>query len=320
MDPRRLKPPPTHEVPTLKERDLGFDDEISTQTIPPPLPREPSGSSYLVLLYGTYVGQVFTLGEGQVTIGRDRRCQVQLPEMSVSRHHVTIVNHDGGFVLYDIGSRNGTFVNDDRVEQPTQLSNDDRIRIGKQTVLKFVDGSDPEADYVLHMYDAAMTDVLTGIYNRRYLDAQLEKEISYGRRHGLPLAVVMLDLDRFKDVNDLLGHQAGDQLLREFAELVRSTIRVEDTLGRYGGEEFLVICRSTDGQGATVEAERIRRVTADHLFCPESHQIRITVSAGVAAALRLKEQTAQSILERADLALYEAKNTGRNRVIAFPDE
>jgi diguanylate cyclase (GGDEF)-like protein len=223
----------------------------------------------------------------------------------------------GQFILHD-DSRNGTFVNNERVAGVRPLENDDWIKIGRNTVLKFVDGADPEADYVMTMYNAAMTDPLTGVFNRRYLEQQLEKEASFAKRHDTPLSLAMLDLDNFKEVNDILGHQAGDQVLKDFAALVQRSIRTEDTMGRYGGEEFLVICRS-DVRGAKAEAERIRANTEAFLFLSETDQVRRTVSIGV-AGFDPRRQTVEELIARADQAMYRAKSQGRNCVCACADE
>jgi len=313
------KPPPTLEIHLDDEEEPSFDDDFSTtRTLPPPMDREPSGNSYLVLLFGGNVGQVFTLSrDAPVTIGRDSGCAIQIPERSVSRLHVTITPRGGQFTLRD-NSRNGTFINNERVAGTRTLENDDWIKIGRNTLLKFVDGADPEADYVMTMYNAAMTDPLTGVFNRRYLEEQLLKEASFAKRHDTPLSVAMLDLDNFKEVNDILGHQAGDAVLTEFAALVKRSIRTEDTMGRYGGEEFLVICR-TDVRGALAEAERIRASTEAFLFLTETDQIRRTVSIGV-AGFDTRRQTVEELLARADQAMYRAKSLGRNRVCACDDE
>jgi diguanylate cyclase (GGDEF)-like protein len=223
----------------------------------------------------------------------------------------------GMFTLRDLGSRNGTFLNEKRIEQPQLLHNNDLIHIGSNTVLKFIDRGNLEVDYALSMYDAAVTDALTGVYNRRYLEEQLVKELAFVRRHGMSMAVILMDLDHFKQINDTLGHQVGDQVLKEFTALIGKSIRVEDTFGRYGGEEFAILCRHTGPSGAASKAERIRQLIAGHVFCRDTHGIRMTVSIGVAAFDMIEGMTPQAMLAYADEALYQAKEAGRDRVVSY---
>ncbi|MET0461145.1 MAG: diguanylate cyclase [Ilumatobacteraceae bacterium] len=154
-------------------------------------------------------------------------------------------------------------------------------------------------------------DVLTGLYNRRHIDEQLEKELSTATRHGQPLAVLLMDIDHFKRVNDVEGHPAGDQVLREFAARLRAAVRVGDVAGRWGGEEFIVIAPQTKIDGALLLAERIRAATADEPMYVGDHAITVTVSVGCVVGL-----DPATLLDRADAALYRSKSEGRNRVTA----
>lgn len=166
----------------------------------------------------------------------------------------------------------------------------------------------------------ASTDPLTGAANRRHFMEQAAREIDRARRYALPLAAMMLDLDRFKVVNDELGHGAGDEVLRAFADAVRSLVRQTDLVGRLGGEEFAVLLPHTDVAGAMVLAERIREHVRGTPVETRAAPVRVTVSIGV-AALDHSDLTADDLIRRADDALYSAKRTGRDRVVfsAFPD-
>ena len=331
MDDRRRKQlPPTREIPEIPDHGLvwpeegGFEEEPSTAeslvTPAPELLKDRARDPHLVLVFGRNIGQVFKLDREQIRIGRDRSCEIQFVDAGISREHMALVrDQDGGFTLHDRGSRNGTHLNESRIEGPERLRNNDLIYIGSNTILKFIDSENPEVDYALSMYEAAMNDVLTGVHNRRYLEEQLVKELAFAARHGAALAVLLLDLDHFKQVNDSLGHPVGDEVLREFAELVRRSARAEDTVGRYGGEEFVIICRQTGPHGAVVNAERIRQVTAAHTFCAETHRLQLTVSIGVAAFDNVEGFTPQNILACADHALYEAKQSGRDRAVVYLD-
>lgn len=155
----------------------------------------------------------------------------------------------------------------------------------------------------------AVTDRLTGLYNRTKLDEVLANELARAERYGQSVAVIMADIDKFKTVNDTHGHQVGDSVLREFAMIMRELVRDTDTPGRWGGEEFLVICSHVDLNGAKTLAERIRAAVAEHPFSVVGEK---TCSFGVASYR--SEDTAETIVNRADTALYEAKRGGRNRV------
>jgi two-component system cell cycle response regulator len=156
------------------------------------------------------------------------------------------------------------------------------------------------------------TDPLTGTYNRRHMDAELARLTSSARWHGQTHSVIMLDIDHFKLVNDGEGHPGGDVVLRIFADRVKSAVRTEDIVGRWGGEEFLVILPLTDIDGAMRLGERIRELVADEPVPVGDHGRAVTVSAGCAAA---SGHDMRDLVRRADAALYAAKAGGRNRVI-----
>ena len=155
-------------------------------------------------------------------------------------------------------------------------------------------------------------DPLTGIYNRRYLDARLVEEVARSKRSGSSLSTVMIDIDHFKSVNDTFGHQIGDTVIRKTAELIMSTCRANDTVARYGGEEIIVLAPDTTNGDAVELAERIRSIIAQSPSLVENQPVAVTVSTGV-ASLEAGE-TGPSLVQRADSALYRAKQQGRNRV------
>ena len=167
-----------------------------------------------------------------------------------------------------------------------------------------------------------IADPLTGVYNRRHLDSRLNEEVSRSRRHGLPLSVLMLDIDHFKRVNDEHGHQVGDQVLVQFAALLKQQLREPDVAARYGGEEFVVIAPQTTRNDAVTLAERLRARVESAVFrvtdaAPPGKklEIRLTCSIGV-AELSEAIGRADTLLHCADQNLYSAKHAGRNRVNA----
>ena len=153
-------------------------------------------------------------------------------------------------------------------------------------------------------------DGLTGLYNRRHIDEQLRKETASASRHDQPLAILMLDIDHFKKVNDTHGHPGGDIVLVECARRLQSIARDDDVLGRWGGEEFIIIAPQTDLDGALALGERVRAAIAENPIDLSDQKIAITVSVGCAAAI----EPVKSLVAKADSALYRSKAEGRNRV------
>ncbi|OWV77822.1 diguanylate cyclase response regulator [Rhizobium sp. R635] len=165
--------------------------------------------------------------------------------------------------------------------------------------------------------ELAVTDPLTGLYNRRYLDNHLNVLFNRSMARGRPLSVLITDIDRFKQVNDTYGHDGGDEVLREFANRVRSTIRGADLACRYGGEEFVVVMPDTSPEIAAAVAERLRAAveSAPFLLKHSGQALNVTASFGISSRIAAV-LTPDQLMKQADLALYEAKNTGRNRVVA----
>jgi diguanylate cyclase (GGDEF)-like protein len=167
-----------------------------------------------------------------------------------------------------------------------------------------------------------LTDALTGVYNRRYMDRRLLEEIGRARRQSYRISCIYIDVDRFKQVNDTHGHQAGDDVLREVAARIKAELRMSDALGRFGGEEFVVLLIDADLDSAAMVAHRIRAGVADEPFMlAEGQMLSVTVSVGVATLDDFErehaiEEVASALVGRADQALYQAKENGRNQVVA----
>jgi two-component system cell cycle response regulator len=177
--------------------------------------------------------------------------------------------------------------------------------------------ADTLREAVQNSMELAITDPLTGLHNRRYLDSHFGALFDEAAARGRQISVLLLDIDRFKAINDSYGHDAGDEVLREFAVRVRAHTRGIDLLARYGGEEIVVAVPDTAVDGAEAVAERIReRIEATPFPIHRgTRAIPVTVSIGVAAR-QAGDTAAGEMLKRADLALYRAKQDGRNRVVA----
>ncbi len=172
------------------------------------------------------------------------------------------------------------------------------------------------------LYELSCTDGLTGIFNRRHLDRVLEAEVSRHNRYGLPLGVILVDVDHFKRINDQFGHVAGDGVLRTISATLKQLVRRADIVARYGGEELCVVLASTGASGAQILADRLRAAVAalEHQ-APDGARIKATASFGI-ATLEDKDDKVDvaTFLDRADQALYAAKHGGRDRVVAWTPE
>ena len=168
--------------------------------------------------------------------------------------------------------------------------------------------------------EMAITDGLTGLYNRRHLDERLDEMFEHSARLHEPLSVAMFDIDHFKKVNDTYGHQVGDLVLTQFAQLLKHVARDIDRIGRYGGEEFMVLLPGTVLDAGVTFAKRARQEVETHQFEYNGGVLVCSISAGVAAYPHPRIHTRQQLVKAADNALYVAKTTGRNRVVRFADE
>lgn len=164
----------------------------------------------------------------------------------------------------------------------------------------------------------SISDGLTGLYNHRHIHELLDGEFERAKRSGHTLSIAMIDFDHFKQVNDTYGHLAGDRVLVQLADLLRLTTREIDRIGRYGGEEFMVILPETDIENGARFVERLRGTVAEHDFeIGREEPIRMTISAGVACYPHPGVPTVETLVRLADEALYAAKAAGRNRVVRF---
>lgn len=277
---------------------------------------EPGFSVCLVVLAGVNQGRVLPLSPGENLLGRDDYADVQFTDAGVSRRHALIScdMESATFTVNDLASSNGTTVNDVPVKDRYTLSPGDKITLGQDTVIRFSLEHEVETRYAAAMYRAVLRDGLTGAFNRRYFDDRIQKELSFTMRYNVPLALLFLDIDRFKRINDDYEHRCGDAVLRQVADILHHVVRNEDVLARYGGEEFAIICReTTEAQGAVL-AERLRLAVQDHRFTFEHLSLRVTVSLGV-AQLGGDVLSAEKLVSAADLALLSAKEQGRNRVV-----
>ncbi len=211
--------------------------------------------TWLVQIYpAEKIGRLVNLTNGCLTLGRDDDSSLAFDDAAVSRHHARIERVDDHFVVIDLGSRNGTYVNDHPINRQV-LCNGDRLRVGQQ-ILKFFAADRFEEQYYELVYKMMTTDGLTEAYNKRYLLDVLDRDVARARRTGQLVSVLMIDLDGFKNVNDTHGHPIGDDVLHQLCDRIRGVLRCDEVLARYGGEEFTVLLAHSCADEAQVVAER----------------------------------------------------------------
>ena len=267
-----------------------------------------------MVIYGNELGKKFNLDAVSLVVGRSSKSDIQIDQESVSRNHSRVSKSGAAFVVEDLNSTNGTYVNDEAVSGARELRDGDFLKIGR-TIFKFLSGGNIERAYHEEIYTLTTMDGLTQVYNKRYFVESLDRELARAQRYRRDLSLVMLDVDHFKKINDTFGHLAGDMVLKDLAATIAGRIRREDVLARYGGEEFSIILPEIDGYNAHQFAEKIRAIVEQSHFMFESTVIPVTISMGVSTS---GEDTpdAMGLVRAADEKLYEAKRTGRNRVVS----
>lgn len=268
-------------------------------------------SASLVVLQGQRLGQRVDVGAAPVTIGRAPECEFQIVDRSVSRQHARIWREPSGYRVKDLDSTNKTLLNDQPIIE-AELKDGDHISIGA-CVLKFMDRSSVEARYHDEIYQLATMDPLTGLYNRRHFLELLDRELARSASHARPLALLIVDLDHFKSINDLHGHPAGDVVLRQVSAALDACMRDDAILARIGGEEFAAILPEHGIDAATEFAQRLCAAVAALALDPQAGARRVTVSIGV-ANWRAGMALVGDLMRAADAQLYRAKQSGRNRV------
>ncbi len=306
---------PEEEYPLLAEDPDERTAIVSLSELRSSPRRQTKDRHLLVRVKGAELGRVSRLPPEQFRIGRSQDCELWLGDDGVSRKHARIYQEGNAYLIEDTESANGTFVQGQRASRQL-LRDGDVIQFGPTAVFRYTITDESQESLLQQLYDASVTDALTGAHNREHFDTQLRSELSYARRHKVDVSLAFFDVDHFKKVNDTHGHQAGDAVLVSLANAIRSMIRNEDVFARYGGEEFALILRGIDRAGAAVVGERLRERVEAMRVAFEGKVLTVTVSVGCASFTELEEKTPEALVSTADKRLYAAKHAGRNRVIA----
>ena len=271
----------------------------------------------VVLLVGpaSSVGRQWPIEDTDRVIGRAPNAYIFVDDKSVSKFHAKLVLAGGDVSVIDLESTNKTVVNGQVIQPlvPHKLKNNDQIKTGN-IIFKFLERGSIETVASAQTFDRGQTDALTGIANRGALMAKAPEIFKRADLLGVPFTLMVLDIDRFKLINDTYGHPAGDQILKEVASVIsHKLIRGNDFFVRSGGEEFALLLLGSQPPQAEEIGERIRATIENHPFIWENQQMKVTVSLGIAFKNE-KDQNWEQVFERADKALYHSKNNGRNRV------
>jgi diguanylate cyclase (GGDEF)-like protein len=269
----------------------------------------------LLRMDGVAAGHVVSIAETPFTMGRHATNQLAIDDDSISRFHARFVQEEGKYFVEDLGSRNGTFIQGKRITR-AEIKDDDWVQMGARVAFRFALTDSRQEGLLRKLYESSTRDALTGAYNRRHFDDRLRAEIAFAVRHATDCALILLDVDHFKRVNDTHGHPAGDEVLRHLALVATRALRTEDVFARFGGEEFAVILRGASTRGAARLAERLREALLQQNAVYEGQEIPVTVSAGCAALSCCAAPSPDEVVAVADRRLYVAKHTGRNRVVA----
>jgi diguanylate cyclase (GGDEF)-like protein len=289
------------------------------------VPKEKTGPALvptLQVIEGPRVGSLHRLKpteEDTVTVGRTTEAQFVLAHPTLSRVHAKFtwmkIGAEWHMMVEDQQSTNGVTVNGAKVDS-AWLNEGDRVGLG-DAMLRFQMLSPnelAERDRLIAKATKAETDPLTGLGTRHYMDEMVPKLFSECEARGIPLSLCILDLDHFKKVNDTLGHQTGDEVLKAASGVVARQIRASDIGIRFGGEEIMVFLPGSNVMGARLVAERIRCAIAAYNTKDFAADLKMSVSIGVAQ--RHPNETLAELTRRADEQLYKAKHGGRNRVEA----
>lgn len=267
-------------------------------------------SAALIIIVGSQIGQRITVLQEPITIGRSPDCKFQIAHRSVSRTHCLVWREGSSYRIRDLQSTNKTYLNNSQVTE-AELKDGDQITLG-ETIVKFIGPASVEGRYHDELYQRANFDSLTDLYNRRQFRVLLDRQIMRAVRRQHPLALAIIDLDHFKQINDFYGHEIGDQVLRRVAAILKTSVCQGRIAARIGGEEFGLVFPELGLTDAVRLSQALRVSIADELASIGAHRGG-TASIGV-AEWQPEMHNQSDLLRAADIQLYRAKALGRNQV------
>ncbi len=274
-------------------------------------------SAYLLILNDGdskegYIEKRIPMTGEDFSIGSSEDSSICLPKAGIEAKHLQIFFDQGEWHLRDLTNTLEVYVNDGLVTHWV-FQDGDNIQVGNAR-LRFFLGTSIDSTYAQTLYERSIRDGLTNVYNRRYFDQKLAEELERCSHQNHPLSLVLIDLDKFHELNERYGHPGGDAVLKEVVSRISSQLRKErDTLARYGGEEFSVILPGANAEQAFEVAERIRSVVEKKSIAFEGQEIFVTISAGISTTYH--SIPVVRFIQIADEKLMMAKSLGRNQVI-----
>jgi two-component system cell cycle response regulator len=292
---------------------------LVTPLLPQPLLPRVVARATLTLLTGPLSGRFLAIEKAPLTIGRAHDAGLVIDDLGLSRYHARVGRGPGArFFVEDIGSMNGTYLRGRRI-RAAALQAGDVLQLGPNVRLGLAVLDSAEEMLRRQLYDSAVHDSLTRAFSREYLVARLLAEVARARRENVDVVVMMIDVDRFKDINDRFGHLAGDRALRSIASSVQRVLRAGDILARYGGDEFVVLLSvGTSPAETAVLADRVRRSVEGLQMSARGEIVAVTASIGAAALTEVQpsDDPVAALLALADARMFDAKVSGRDRAPA----
>ncbi len=272
--------------------------------------------SLLTCMTGGQVGRRILLADDRITLGRSSKATIMLQDTHISRLHLAIdyLPANGGYAIQDLGSSNGTFLNEARVSEAV-LKDSDKITIGN-TMLRFSGADTFDLQFQSELDQLINIDALTGLVVKRRFDEELNRFVAVAKKQGTCLAMMMMDMDGIKQINDTYGHPFGAYAISETGRIIKSAIEQKGLASRFGGDEFMAFVPDQCAEAAGRLGEEIRRAVETHAYVKDGHTLKPTICIGV-STLKANDSLA-SLLKRADDALYRSKREGRNRVSISP--
>lgn len=290
---------------------------VSSETFKIRMSEAKNAPPALVLLMGPahLIGKQWSIEKSEYVIGRSPDSHIFVEDRSVSKRHALVTLSGSEVSIMDLSSTNGTEVSGQLLTPNTKrkLANNEQIKVGS-VIFKFLEQGNIETVSARSTFDKTQLDPLTQIFNKGALLSQGEEVFKKAKVAQMALSVIVFDLDNFKSLNDTYGHQAGDYVLRELADVVsQKLIRKGDFFARFGGEEFCLILLGSNLQKGVEVAERVRATIEAHPFQYKDTSLKVTISAGV-ASLEGAMSSWSELFEKADQASYVSKKNGKNKV------